>query len=208
MLERLQGASDPVAQMAALPGMGPKLAERVHLSLGIESLEELERAAHDGRLLTVAGFGTKRVAGIRDILAERLRTRRPIPVPAGTPGIAELLDVDQQYRTGVSTGSLVRIAPRRFNPTGEPWLPILHATRGTRHYTALYSNTALAHRLQRTRDWVVVYYEDEEGHAGQATVVTAHRGPLAGRRIVRGRESECVAHYHVNARGTRERKVS
>ncbi len=32
---------------------------------------------------------------------------------------------------------------------------------------------------------------------GQWTVVTAHGGPLDGRRVVRGREGECAAHYGV-----------
>ena len=199
MQERLQAASDPVARIAAVPGIGPKLAERIHLTLGIESLEELERAAHDGRLRTIAGFGARRVASVRDILGERLRTRHPRASPEAVPDVAELLGIDREYRKRAADGSLVMIAPRRFNPHGEQWLPVFHATRGARHYTALYSNTALAHRLGRTRDWVVLYYEDEEGHGGQATVVTGQRGPLAGRRIVRGRESECVTHYHLNA---------
>jgi len=48
---------------------------------------------------------------------------------------------------------------------------------------------------QRTRDWVVIYFYDDQHHEGQHTVVTEIRGPLTGRRIVRGRESECLAHY-------------
>jgi putative hydrolase len=70
----------------------------------------------------------------------------------------------------------------------------MHTTRGPRHYTALFSNTAQAHRLGRTHDWVVIYGDgDREEH--QATVVTARTGLLAGRRVVRGREPECVVFY-------------
>lgn len=58
----------------------------------------------------------------------------------------------------------------------------------------LFSNTALAHRLGRTRDWVVIYFENDF-QAGQRTVVTETRGDLRGRRVVRGRERECRAHY-------------
>lgn len=58
--------------------------------------------------------------------------------------------------------------------------------------TALYSNTARAHELGRTRDWVVIYYEDDGGTKGQGTVITAGSGPLRGRRVVAGRESECL----------------
>jgi hypothetical protein len=57
--------------------------------------------------------------------------------------------------------------------------------------TALFSNTARAHALGRTHDWVVLFYE-RNGDEGQCTVVTETRGPLAGRRVVRGRESECA----------------
>ena len=74
------------------------------------------------------------------------------------------------------------------------WLPILHVVRGGWHFTAMYSNTAQAHRLQRTRDWVVVYFYDDNHVEGQHTIVTQTRGPLAGRRV-RGREAECRMHY-------------
>ena len=40
----------------------------------------------------------------------------------------------------------------------EAWLPILHVTRGEWHFTALFSNTQTAHKLHRTRDWVVIYF--------------------------------------------------
>ncbi|NIW87025.1 MAG: DNA-binding protein, partial [Gammaproteobacteria bacterium] len=83
------------------------------------------------------------------------------------------------------------IAPLRFNPTNEAWLPILHTTRDHWHFTVLFSNTARAHELDRTRDWVVIYYYDDHHQEGQHTVVTETRGPLAGKRVVRGRESEC-----------------
>jgi hypothetical protein len=193
-LERLRGESDPVAVLASVPGIGHTFAERLRDRLGIESLEELELAAHDGRLALVAGMGTKRVAGVRDALATRLRRRRPRAAPETLPVVAELLDVDREYRERGAAGELPKIAPRRFNPLGEQWLPILHTTRGERHYTALFSNTATAHKLGRTHDWVVIYFDGSDAER-QHTVVTERRGPLAGRRVVRGRESECLVHY-------------
>jgi hypothetical protein len=190
MLDRLRGAGDSMAVLATVPGIGARLALRLHDDLGIQTLEDLEAAAHDGRLEHVAGFGAKRLAGIRDSLAHRLgrvraspeRTRNEIP-------IAELLDVDREYRNASAAGTLRTIAPRRFNPTGEAWLPILHTRRGPRRYTALFSNTARAHRAAKTRDWVVLYVEGPEGER-QYTVLTATRGSQRGRRIVAGREEE------------------
>jgi DNA polymerase (family X) len=191
LLEHLRGEVSPVAILQSVPGIGPVQAERLH-DLGIDSLEDLEAAAHDGRLATIAGFGTKRIAGIIDSLASRLgRVRRPPPAKDEVP-VEELLDVDREYRESAEAGRLPRIAPRRFNPAADAWLPILHTERGDRHYTALYSNTARAHKLGRTRDWVVLYLDGAAG-GQQYTVVTGQQGALRGRRIVRGREAECQA---------------
>ncbi|HKZ73289.1 MAG TPA: helix-hairpin-helix domain-containing protein [Steroidobacteraceae bacterium] len=195
MLERLRGESDPLELLASVVGIGRKGAQRIHDELGIHSLEELEIAAHDGRLASL-GVGEKRLAGIRDVLAGRLGRvgRRSAANGTPAPAIAEILDVDRQYREEAASGALTRIAPRRFNPTHEAWLPVLHTRRGVRHYTALFSNTARAHALGRTRDWVVLYF-DGRASERQCTVITAERGPLRGLRIVRGREDECLRHH-------------
>lgn len=195
MLERLRGEGDPEALLATVPGIGRGTAERLHRDLGIETLEELEAMASDTRLQAVAGIGAKRLAGIRDSLAHRLeRVRRPPPAVSEPPPVAELLDVDREYREKATAGRLSRIAPRRFNPGGKAWLSVLHTVRGERHYTALFSNSARAHAQQATHDWVVLYYDSGDAE-GQSTVITALRGPLRGRRIVPGREAECAEHY-------------
>ena len=111
------------------------------------------------------------------------------------PPVEMLLDVDREYRDAAEARRLPRIAPRRFNPTGEAWLPILHTERDHWHFTALFSNTFRAHALERTRDWVVVYFHADTRPEGQRTIVTETSGALAGRRVVRGRESECEVFY-------------
>jgi len=107
MLDRLRGESDPVAILASVPGIGTTLAERIHEELDIGSLEELEAAAHDGRLAAMAGFGEKRLAGVRDALATRLARRR-LPrsgrVADDRPAVEELLDVDREYRAASAAG--------------------------------------------------------------------------------------------------------
>jgi hypothetical protein len=105
------------------------------------------------------------------------------------PSVATLLDVDREYRE--RRDRLPRITPRQFNPGGKARLPILHTTRGPWRFTALHSNTALAHRLRRTHDWVVIYFHAGQHPEGRRTVVTETRGELEGRRVVRGRETEC-----------------
>ena len=194
MLERLRGESDPVASLAAVPGVGYILAERLHDELGLETLADLEAAAHDGRLETMAGFGEKRLAGIRDSLAYRLGRVRLPPEVGPPPPVAELLEVDREYRDKAAAGQLQLITPRRFNPSRTARLPILHTRHGGRAYTALYSNTARAHRAGKTGDWVVLYHEDGSGERVH-TVITATHGPLRGWRVVAGRESECEAFY-------------
>jgi DNA polymerase (family 10) len=201
MLERLRGESDPIALLASVPGISKNTAWKLHEELGIETLQELEAAAHDGRLEKLAGIGQKRLAGIRDTLAQRLG-RLPKPRSASAisnePSIAEILDVDGQYRADARAGKIKLIAPKRFNPTGEAWLPVLHTTRGPLHYTALFSNTARAHELGKTNDWVVLFY-DGDGTERQCTVITSTFGPLQGRRIVRGREAECADFYRTTS---------
>ena len=70
--------------------------------------------------------------------------------------------------------------------------------QGDRHYTALFSNTARAHDLGKTHEWVVIYVDGGRGER-QYTVVTASRGPMKGKRVVRGREVECLAVYRERA---------
>jgi len=200
LLERLEGHVSPEDVLARVPGIGEVLASRVHDRLGVETLEDLEAAAHDGRLADVPGFGPRRVESIQAVLETMLRrrsiARRPAaPSPVeGAPPVTLLLRIDVEYRSRAEAGELPTIAPRRFNPKGRKWLPILHTTRGRWHFTALYSNTALAHRLGRTHDWVVIYWENE-GDEGQCTVVTEREGLLEGWRVVRGREDECLDLY-------------
>ena len=196
-LERLRGTLDPLQLFQTVPGIGPRTAEQIHETLHIDTLEALEAAAWDGRLKTVRGMGERRITGIRNALTALLgRTRRPPRLAAGNePSVMTLLEVDAEYRRQAEQGSLPLIAPRRFNPDGKAWLPILHSHRDTWHFTVLYSNTARAHELKRTRDWVVVYFYDDHHQEGQCTVVTETRGPLTGQRVVRGRELECRDYY-------------
>ncbi len=199
LLERLRGEDVAERSFATVPDIGPELARRIHEQLGIETLRELQAAANDGRLAEVPGMGRKRIRAVRESLAGRFqRQARPAAIPprdaAPDVPVAELLDIDAEYQRLARQKKLPRIAPRRFNPTGEAWLPILHTQREGRHYTALYSNTARAHELGTTHDWVVIYRDDDGDH-GRWTVITANYGTLRGRRIIPGREAACLEYY-------------
>lgn len=195
-LERLRGESDPVALFRSVPGIGNVLARRIHDLLHLDTLEGLELAAYDGRLESVPGIGGRRLEAVKAGVASRLnRSGRLRRESRPTPAIETLLDVDTEYRQRLSRGELPKIAPKRFNPEGKAWLPVLHTERPPWHFTALYSNTALAHELDRNDDWVVIYFYDDDHQEGQCTVVTETQGDLRGRRIVRGRENECYRFY-------------
>ena len=199
-LERLRGAADPEALFRTIPGVGPELAHRLHDEGGVDTLEALEALARSGRLEALPGVGARRAAGVRAALTDMLDRRRHLRAGAAPrnegpePPVDMLLDVDHEYRSRAEAGRLPKIAPKRFNPEGQAWLPVLHTDRPGWHFTALYSNTARAHELDRVHDWVVIYGDDDSHHHEcQYTVVTATRGALVGQRVVRGREAECRA---------------
>ncbi len=213
--QQLRSQTSPEAALTRVPGIGEELAERIHEALGIETLAELEQAAHDGRLDSVEGFGEKRIEQVRTSLAgmlsqsaqrrSRQRTRDGQGEEDATdaqPSVATLLDVDAEYRRRAADDDLQRIAPKRFNPDNESWLPLLHTERsddqGNWSFTVLFSNTARAHDLDKTDDWVVIYYQHDDWDTDdeqQNTVVTETSGALEGKRVVRGREADCRAHY-------------
>jgi len=202
--EQLESEVWPGKLFTEVPGIGESLARRIHEELGISTLEELEVAAHDGRLEQVEGIGPERAEGVRIALSgmlsqssrRKLRQamRHATPAQEERPSVDLLLEIDEEYRRKAARGQLKKIAPKRFNPEGRAWLPILRVRREGWDFTALFSNTELAHQTGKTDDWVVIYYE-QAGEQHQGTVVTAERGKLEGRRVVRGRERECREYY-------------
>ncbi len=201
----LLGEVSPADVFRQVPGIGDDLARRVVESLGLSTLEELERAAYDGKLGRVEGFGERRVQMVRDVLAGMLSRsagrmlRKDAADKGGTPEkppLGLLLEIDREYRDKAAQDKLRTIAPKRFNPEGRAWLPVMSVRRKGWDFTVLYSNTQRAHELRKIRDWVVIYY-DHDGSGGQVTVVTDTLGDLGKQRVVRGRERESF-HYHAS----------
>jgi len=201
-LESLQGGSDPVHLFQSIPTIGRIYADRLHDRLHVNSLEALENAVRSGQLDKVEGLGLKRKQAIEAWLSKHLGERnRPLArthPPDHQPDIALVLKVDAQYRSKAEAGKLPLITPRRFNPENKAWLPILHSTYKHWHFTALYSNTGRAHKLNRTHDWVVIFFYDDHHQESQNTVVTETHGQLLDKRVVRGREAECFDYYDAN----------
>lgn len=193
-LDRLQGDMAPARLFMTLPGIGPALARRLADDEDIETLEELEIAMQSGAR-AMPGFGLRRRRLILSQVKERLdriRTAQPA-IDAEAPPVRLLLDADSLYRERAAAGELRLISPKRLNPLGVAWLPVMHARRDGWHLTLMWSNTARAHELGKTKDWVVIYYRKDGETEGRCTVVTETYGPHSGSRIVRGREPECAA---------------
>ncbi len=204
LLEQLRGRYGPKDKLATVAGIGPKMAARIYQTLGIETLADFEAAAYDGRLAQVPGMGAKRLRAVRESLTGRFRqpprraggrsSQSKTDGPTERVPVEELLSVDAEYRSKAKADRLLRIAPRRFNPTRKAWLPILHTRRVDREYTAFYSNSARAHEFDALGDWVVINRSPQSG-GGQWTAMTSRFGDLQGTRIIRGREKDCADHY-------------
>jgi DNA polymerase/3'-5' exonuclease PolX len=90
-LERLRGSAEPRDVFCAISGVGPVLARRLHETLHVETLEQLEAALHEGAK-SVPGLGPRRRAALRAVLAQmlariRLSTLRSSPGSAGEAAI-------------------------------------------------------------------------------------------------------------------------
>ena len=94
------------------------------------------------------------------------------------------MQLDERFREHV-------VAADRADHTRGAWLPTWQVAESGWTFTVRFSATRAAQRMGRTHDWVVVEWERGK-ERDQATLVTEYRGPLSGRRVVRGRERECL----------------
>jgi DNA polymerase (family 10) len=122
-----------------------------------------------------------------------------LPMSPKAPSAQLILGIDAEYRKKAAAGRLKKIAPKKLNPEGKAWLPIMSTERERWRFTVLFSNTQRAHDLGKTNDWVVVYYDDGSGER-KCTVVTEFKGELNGKRVIRGREKECGEYYETGVK--------
>jgi DNA polymerase (family 10) len=71
--ELLQEFPPTILDLLQLQGVGPKTVARLYADLGIRTLEELERAARDGRIRGMKGMGAKKETLILKALDEQRR---------------------------------------------------------------------------------------------------------------------------------------
>lgn len=70
-LERLRGSAEPHDIFCTIPGVGPILSKRLHETLHVETLEQLEAALHEKDGDAVAGIGPRRLAILRAALVRK-----------------------------------------------------------------------------------------------------------------------------------------
>lgn len=140
-----------LSELVAIPGLGPKRVKLLMDTLGIRSAEDLRRAAKNGRLRTLRGFGPKLEENILQALAKPAAEKR-FKLPAAESEAESLVKL---LKSGAGPGHVVVAGSyrRRRDTVGD--LDILVTTpdgsvAGDR--LVAYENTAkvLAHGPART----------------------------------------------------------
>ncbi len=81
-----------ITRLLEIPGIGPKTANKLSTELGIQSVDELEKAIKDGRVAGLFRLGDKTAENIlQQIQAVRRKDQR-IPIGAALPVVDEVLN--------------------------------------------------------------------------------------------------------------------
>ena len=100
-----------VTGLLKVPGLGPRRVAALHHALGVRTLPQLLRAARQGRVRAVLGFGPKTEAHIVDAVTARLQTERRVRLSVADQ-VAQALLAELKAMPGVqqavAAGSLRR----------------------------------------------------------------------------------------------------
>ncbi|WP_262982222.1 helix-hairpin-helix domain-containing protein, partial [Sulfurirhabdus autotrophica] len=77
LLERLHKELPPaITELLKIPGLGPKRVKALYHDLDVQTLEQLLRAARDGRIRALHGFGEKTERNILDAIESHINQAR------------------------------------------------------------------------------------------------------------------------------------
>jgi DNA polymerase (family 10) len=94
LLDELGRKTPPsLAELLRLPGLGPRRAQVLHEALGVEDLEDLARAARDGRVRALPGFGAKTEQTLLTAIAKDAATERRTLWPVAEAVARDLVKV-------------------------------------------------------------------------------------------------------------------
>ena len=133
-LERLRKELPPaITELLRIPGLGPKRVRALHEELGIETMEDLHRAAVEGQVRAVHGFGPKTEQSILQATAARLQEGRRFKLSMATqvaqallaelaavPGVQQAVAAGSLRRQRDTVGDLdLLVTARRGSPVME-----------------------------------------------------------------------------------------
>ncbi len=112
-LERLRKELPPaITEMLKIPGLGPRRVRALHQELGVQTIEQLHRAAEQGRICVVHGFGPKTQQQILEATTAHLQDSHRFKLLMATQAAEELLSAlaaVQGVQQAVAAGSLRRM---------------------------------------------------------------------------------------------------
>ncbi len=92
-LARLHKELPPaITELLKIPGLGPKRVKALYQDLGVQSLEQLARAARDGRIRQLPGFGAKTEEKILQAVEAHLSSARRFKLAVAAQYAAPLVE--------------------------------------------------------------------------------------------------------------------
>jgi DNA polymerase (family 10) len=85
------GFPEGITALLEIPGIGPKTANKLSTDLGIQSVEELEKAIEDGRVAQLFRLGDKTAENILQQIQALRRKDQRIPIGEALPVVDEVL---------------------------------------------------------------------------------------------------------------------
>jgi DNA polymerase (family 10) len=79
-----------ITNLLAIPGIGPKTANKLSSELGIDSVDELERAINDGRVAKLFRLGEKTAENILGQIQALRRKDKRVPIGEALPIVEEI----------------------------------------------------------------------------------------------------------------------
>jgi DNA polymerase (family 10) len=81
-----------VRRLMNVPGVGPSLARRVYVELGVSNLDELRAAAEDGRLASLPGLGEKSAQNVLRAMDRVNKQESRVSIGKAVPVVEELIE--------------------------------------------------------------------------------------------------------------------
>ncbi|MBU2855484.1 DNA polymerase III, partial [Acidithiobacillus ferrooxidans] len=91
-LEKLEKQTPPaLTELLKVPGLGPKRVKALWHELDVETVDQLTRAAREGRIRSIPGFGEKTEARILEALQAQIASVPRFPIAVAAPYAAALV---------------------------------------------------------------------------------------------------------------------